>query len=641
MRSWARRVARTRKARPAPFLAALLGTLASSPSVALAQPSEAEPAVEITVQGERSPPSAESLTREEARSIPGAFGDPARAVEALPGVAPVVSGLPYVFVRGAPPGNVGYFIDGIRVPLLWHAFFGPSVLNPATIERVTLHRGGYPARFGRYAGGIINVESTVPLGETRGEAALRVVDAGVMQTFPLSSDGRSTALVSGRYAYLGPAVSRLSSDTEIGYWDYQLSSEIDLGASDTLSLLVLGANDDLASDTFESHVRFHRIDPRYRHRFSDATQLSTGLTFGLDHTGSENGSLDNVLVAPRVEVEHHASKQVTVRVGADASFDRYELAIGEGLRYRALQTLQALGTSRNERTFGAYVELGYQPGPGVWLWPGVRADLWSSPGVSEQAVDPRIAARFQATETIAFEHTLGVAHQSASFVPGIPGASITSTNEGLQRSVQASSSVELRLPEQSLVSVTAFDAIYTNLADPLGTEHRLALDADQLLGRVSGHAYGLEFFYKRPLFRQLGALVSYTLSRSTRSYGRIATLASIDRTHVVSATVVYNPTPAWQLSARNTFHSGLPTRRATNDGPLFDGSDRSEPFYRLDLRGERRFKLGTSTSLSVVAELLNATFSHEVTERSCNDTGCTEAGVGPIVIPNLGLELRY
>lgn len=597
--------------------------------------------VEVTVQGERTAPNAESLTRAEARAIPGAFGDPARAVETLPGVAPVVSGLPYVFVRGAPPGNVGYFVDGVRVPLLWHAFFGPSVLNPATIERVTLHRGGYPARFGRYAGAIINVDSTVPLGETRGEAALRVVDAGVMQTLPLSADGRSAALVSGRYAYLGPAVSRLSSDTEIGYWDYQLSSRVELGPADTLGVLLLGANDDLVSDSFESHVRFHRIDPRYEHRFSADTRLSSGLTFGLDRTASEHASIENLSLAPRVEVEHRATGELRLRVGADGSFDRYRLELGEGLRYRALQALQALGDTRLERTLGAYVEVGYQPTPDVSFWPGVRADLWTSPGISEHAFDPRVAARLRVSDHVSFEHTLGVAHQSASFVPGIPGAAITSTNEGLQRSVQASSGVEFQLPERSLFSITAFDAIYANLADPLGTEHRLSLDADQLLGRVSGHAYGLEFFYKRPLFRHVGALLSYTLSRSTRSYGRIHTLASIDRTHVVSGTVVGNPSPTWQLSARTTFHSGLPTRRASNDGPRFDGSDRTAPFLRVDLRAERRFRLGQSTSLSVVAELLNATFSHEVTERSCNPTGCTEAGVGPIVVPNLGVELRY
>ena len=34
----------------------------------------------------------------------------------MPGVTPFASGVPFFFVRGAPPGNVGYFLDGVRVP---------------------------------------------------------------------------------------------------------------------------------------------------------------------------------------------------------------------------------------------------------------------------------------------------------------------------------------------------------------------------------------------------------------------------------------------------------------------------------------------------------------------------------------------
>src|SRR5437868_12442347 len=49
------------------------------------------------------------------RQLPGALGDPFRAIEISTGVTPIVSGLPYFYVRGAPPGNVGYYFDGVRV----------------------------------------------------------------------------------------------------------------------------------------------------------------------------------------------------------------------------------------------------------------------------------------------------------------------------------------------------------------------------------------------------------------------------------------------------------------------------------------------------------------------------------------------
>src|SRR5687767_15318294 len=106
---------------------------------------------DVVVRGQRTSPSSTSsdtLARAEVRQLPGAFGDPFRAVEALPGVTPIVSGLPYFYVRGAPPGNIGYYLDGVRVPYLFHAAAGPSVIHPGLVERVDLYSGGYPARFG-------------------------------------------------------------------------------------------------------------------------------------------------------------------------------------------------------------------------------------------------------------------------------------------------------------------------------------------------------------------------------------------------------------------------------------------------------------------------------------------------------------
>ena len=103
------------------------------------------------------------ITRAESRQLPGALADPFRAIEALPGVTPVASGLPYFFVRGAPPGNVGYFFDGIRLPLLFHVFFGPSVLHPSMIQKVDLYRGGYPAEYGRYAGAVVAADLDRPI----------------------------------------------------------------------------------------------------------------------------------------------------------------------------------------------------------------------------------------------------------------------------------------------------------------------------------------------------------------------------------------------------------------------------------------------------------------------------------------------
>src|SRR5262249_32402404 len=76
---------------------------------------------QVRVRGAKGEPSrTASLGRAEVRQIPGTFGDPFRAIETMPGVTPIVSGLPFFFIRGAPPGDAGYFLDGVRVPYLFH-----------------------------------------------------------------------------------------------------------------------------------------------------------------------------------------------------------------------------------------------------------------------------------------------------------------------------------------------------------------------------------------------------------------------------------------------------------------------------------------------------------------------------------------
>src|SRR5690606_27636415 len=159
------------------------------------------------------------------RNLAGAFDDPLRAVEVMPGVTPIATGLPLFFVRGAPPGNVGFFFDEVRIPLLYHAFLGPSVIHPAMLSQVTLHSGPMPARYGRYAGAA--VEGTLALPQLdkpefpwRGEASIRLLDAGAYVEAPWA-DERGFVALAGRYSYTALLLSLLSPNQRVDYWDYQ------------------------------------------------------------------------------------------------------------------------------------------------------------------------------------------------------------------------------------------------------------------------------------------------------------------------------------------------------------------------------------------------------------------------------------
>jgi hypothetical protein len=70
----------------------------------------------------------------------------------------IVSGIPFFYVRGRTAGNVGYFLDGIRVPYFVSRRTGSVRSAPRHGRAGRPASGGYPASFGRFAGGIVSVK---------------------------------------------------------------------------------------------------------------------------------------------------------------------------------------------------------------------------------------------------------------------------------------------------------------------------------------------------------------------------------------------------------------------------------------------------------------------------------------------------
>jgi TonB family protein len=300
-------------------------TSAPAPSAAAApQPSAAEKlaVLEVTIRGERNENGQTTFSIEEVRALPGAFGDPFRAIDALPGVIPVVSGFPYFFIRGAPPNDNAYYVDGIRVPLLFHIGLGQGVIHPSLVDRVDFIPGAPPASYSGSAGAIIAGQTRDPSPELRIAANLRLVDAGALLEVPFA-DGRGSALIAGRYGYPGPIVGAFANDVSLGYWDYQTRASWLFADRDSLRLFAFGSHDYLATGTplTEQFVSdFHRVSLRYEHALSDGYVRAEGL-FGYDRRGADPSYLTGTSTALRLELDQALSPAVRIRAGVAASFD--------------------------------------------------------------------------------------------------------------------------------------------------------------------------------------------------------------------------------------------------------------------------------------------------------------------------------
>lgn len=594
--------------------------------------------IEVTIQGESRPAGTTSISRSDARNLPGAFGDPFRAVEAQPGITPVVAGLPYFFLRGAPPGNVGYLVDGVRVPMLFHAFAGPSVVHPALIERTTVYRGAYPASMGRFAGGVVAAETQRPTGTTRGEVSARLFDAGAMLAVPFA-EGRGNLALAGRYSYTAMLLSLLVlDDTRLEYWDYQTRADYDFKRGGAVTLFGFGAHD-LSGSTKNNDVfslDFHRINARHDVAIGEKSRISTGVTLGTDRTRtSVDSALSSWSLGARTQLSRQLSRSWHAAVGGDIWLENYRAELN-----RVLDIDQLTETGK-QVSVGVYLELPWHPTPDFTLSPGIRVDHFGGQNQpAKTGIDPRISARFRVSERVQIVHSIGVAHQRPTYMPAaLPAFQGAGVGTELQRSLQASSGAEVETPFDTTLNITAFDNIFHDVTDPLGKSGEL--NPNSIQGRALGSAYGLEILLRRPIANGLGGFISYTLSRSTRSYEHIRTLSAFDRPHVLSVALSYDLGRRWRVGTRAMAMSGVPTRRATTEGPVFEGDSRAQAFYRLDARLEKRWLISSSAWWSMVFEIMNATANSEVVRRTCNDRRCQQSVFGPVMLPSIGVEAAF
>ncbi|MBK7583170.1 MAG: TonB family protein [Myxococcales bacterium] len=603
--------------------------------------------IEVVVRGHRPAPSVKSFSREEVRQIPGTFGDPFRAIEAMPGVTPLASGLPFFYVRGAPPGNVGYFLDGVRVPYLYHVGFGPSVVHPGLVERVDLYAGGYPARFGRFAGGIVAAEATAPRPELHGEGNLRLFDAGGLVEAGFA-DGRGTVLVGGRYSYTAALLSLVAPEVELAYRDYQARVSYDLSPRDRLTLFSFGAYDLLGRErngelSVLFGTEFYRLDLRHDHETGHGS-LRTAFTLGLDRTANaflagEQRKVTTQMLGARTVLEHRLDDEVLLRAGTDGNVERYRTSAS---KYAdpdnpATQAFEDNFPPRTDLVFGVWSDLVLGVTRDIELVPGARVDLYRSQSASAVAVDPRISARFTVSNDVRIIHAYGIAHQPPSFVLPIPGLTPGHLENGLQQSLQTSAGVEVDVADATTASLTLFYNAFFHMTDAAGSRPQRGPPTQELDERATGRAVGAELFVKRKLTKQLGGFLSYTLSRSTRALGNEEFPSNFDRTHVLNAALGYDLGRGWRPGGRVVFYTGTPLETSQNDAAsspprTTSGIERSPAFFRLDVRLEKRWILGQSTWISFVAEVLNATLSKE---------RFGDEEIGPITIPSVGAEVGF
>jgi hypothetical protein len=587
------------------------------------------------------------VTMESARDLPGAFGDPLRILEALPGVVPVASGVPYSYVRGSPPASQGYVYDDIPLPQLFHAAFGPAVIHPRATGPMSFNAGVPSARYGRRTGGLLLARG-VPHSRTfDAEVELRLIDFGA---WAQGSIGKGQAMVSGRLGY--PKLALLAAEslgavkegTKLNYWDGQVRYLYPLTTRDHVELIWLGSFDDIAlpgvntlQETGTTRLHFHRVETRFVHRVQRGT-FGTALRFGFDQ--SELGTALAV-----------KAFSFGPRFWSDLKFGRHRLRLGGDLFVSQGDVVNKPGgtlgspdgdlkislpkiaeaPARNQGGLHAETEL--RAGARTRFTLGARLDYWSVRSKVDFAVDPRLRATFDWTEKLELHAAFGMAHQPAVFFLPLPGLTDVALDRGLSSSIQNEIGAAYQLPASVRLEVQAFVHKYKGLLLP-----ELVMDAsiedDPPLSDAL--AYGLELFLKRDLNGVVSGWISYTLgwayADSESSIGRFR--PDFDVRHVLNTVLRWRIHGGFVLGGRLHARSG---RVIEQLNPSYE--QRLPWFVRADVRFGYGWH-GRFAEMVAYLEWLNVAAQGEYLDADCLFE-CQATRAPPISIPNVGLRADF
>ena len=611
------------------------------------------PVYETVVTAPRDEPSVD-LRGPELTTTPGSLGDPFRTIESLPGVAAVAWPAPIYAIRGSNPGNTGFFLDDLQVPLLFHLLLGPAVIHPALFDGMTFYPGGYPARYGRYVAGIVAAQTRAPPADRlHATAEVRLYDAGALLSVPLP-DGNGGVAAAFRYSYTGVLLSLLRNDLRLSYWDYQVLADRRWRGW-RLSLSLFGSSDDLLyhpadflgaslagtgsvlNDRYKNQrylLRFHRASLRATRNVGRG-QLSLRLALGADDSTAPLAqvlpiSLSSYSVLPRI-----AYQRSTTRVDWETGVD------AQAQWFRPQATVTEAGDSDLARKRTAVLVAGYVAGAvrasqRLTLTPGLRLDSYTISGVTKMDLGPRLAARLSLEPKTWLTASGGRFSQPPSLAVQIPAAeNFGLALYGLQTSWQGALGVGTQQVPGVEIEVTGYIQRYvlTDLRDPALLEpDPLASD---FLVRRDARSYGMEVMIRRPASERLHGWLSYTLSQNQRALGGgLIGPSDWDQRHILNLVVGYR-LGRYTLGARGHLNTGQPV---LVNGTQAEAFVRLPTFYQLDLRAERRILFDAFT-LDVYVELVNATDNRMVYGLNQDpSTGAINQYSLRVFLPSLGVR---
>ena len=553
-----------------------------------------------------------TLTMEEVKRVPGTFGDPVRVIQSLPGAARSPFGSGFLIIRGANPEDSAVYVDGIRVPLIYHLGGLVSILNADLIDSVDYLPGSYGVQYGRSLGGVVDVKTKQEFPEdNQFYWSTDIIDSGGLVQGRVGDWG---VAVAGRRSYIDVFIPLFTENQNFTispkWYDYQVKVQQLNRANGSLSVFAFGYRDRLTAGTnadtaqgsdadfqgdFGSVNSAHRAYVQWKHNFSDDWNMTITPSYGIDSSSVDVGggvrlTQDQPMFELRAETRWAPSERFNLLLGTDTVVGGFGFTAELPFSFEDVASFDPLA----ERNPVAFTGDGYFYTPDIYLqteihplkdpdrwviYPGIRfgaGTLWDvdnpDPLLQVQGWDPRFSTRLKIAENGTLKGGVGLYSQwPQPFEAWRPDGS---TNLDMEKVLSAEVGIEQQIVPGLNADVSVFGKkLYDLIVD---NPDAVSVDALYYVNEGIGRVYGMEAIIKQDPINNIFGWVSYTLSRSERNdYPNRTTelapdevagspssgdwyLFDLDQTHILTGVMGYQFPRDFGISGQLQYVTGNP-----------------------------------------------------------------------------------
>ncbi|MEZ4318019.1 MAG: TonB-dependent receptor [Myxococcota bacterium] len=526
-------------------------------------------------------PGTHTITQEEIRITPGSLSDPVRGVSARPGMVRTPFDSGWLLVRGGDPGDTGLYLDGVRIPLLYHLGGFTSAVHPQMVEEVRFWPGSTPARYGRQLAGAVDVVPRELGDRAQIVAGANLAFAHAFVEIPTKGGGFAAAF---RRSYLDAALT-LAVGAERAriaprFWDVQARI-----TGERYSLMFLGLSDSIDAptgtntNTVEIQQRAGqlqgRLDIPVRNLKLRISPWVANWLRGIDGSAEPQSTVE-FFPGARIELSPADTTAVRWRAGIEGEYRTYAITQGTVARRRPAQLVDPYLDARI--------------GKGLQADLGIRAESLFVEGQLPRAeLSPRGSLRWAATDWLTVSAEAGRSHKPPE------GALLIGLPDGAYLDLERADSAGVGFVAKRGIA-TLESNVWTRRMSRLA-----GFERDNSVGGLFGRADGIENQLS-VVWPDLSVRAIYQYTRSTRWEDPGGELernpTPWDQPHRVQIVALGQLPRDWALSGRMRYSSGFPAPRDTTTAYdlLTDESvelgpelGRLQPFASLDVKISHRF----------------------------------------------------